>query len=822
MAIHNVSNANELTAAIDSAQAGDTIELASGFYGDLRILNTNYSSDVTITSADAGDPATFSSIFLFDSSNITFDSLNVEFEADEDTREWHSAFRADYSSDITLQNSVVTGDEAVGGISPDSPETALDGTGVEGYAIGRAATLLGSSDVTFDGNEFSNFRNGISFTEQDGLTVTDNEFYDMRTTFVNGATLHNATISDNHFSALDPWRSPHGGGDHGDYIHIWTRVTDDSPSDNILISGNFMETGISGTDSVLGIYIEDQGPGFTGVVIEDNLIHNSHPQGILMENTDGGIIRNNTLLQSSGEEANAPGILLTENTTNTLVENNVAARINGSSAEDTSLGNVFQGNLFVQSHSPDQPNFTGDMFLNPLTLDGETADFMVLPGSPAEGVGSSLTHYQTSDGTIAGIASESEGGLQMQTLQFSAEVLYGTGIDLSSAEVTWNFGDGGSATGANVSHSYLTPGTFETTATITQGSQTYHLAKTVVVNTPEIIEADFDTAIEDESFYDSPTVVEGNTKLVDTDLGKSLSMSADSTVEFGNEQGLYDNSEYSISMDISTPPNSGEDGMLVYFNGSAYAWFQDGELIFRGLTDQGEQFSLSTSNADLNDGNWHQVVYTFSEEAGSASLYIDGKVSDTVSGLQGKQITDIGQDFFLGNPFGDSFAGNVDNLSFVRAALDPTKIAEQYQALQAELAAGGGDSGQLGAVSTAAIDEDNDVPTEAEVQDLQAKLSAIKTQQGSPDPDDLDESVAQDPIFSFQVFFDKIMAILGDLFGFGGEEPIGGETTASGTAGVKQSGDETDLYKLVPATSESSETAGGDDSDEILDGEIAA
>ena len=62
MATITVSNAAQLSAALSSAHAGDTILLAGGNYGDFSISNLSFSSQVTIESADPTNPAVFRSL----------------------------------------------------------------------------------------------------------------------------------------------------------------------------------------------------------------------------------------------------------------------------------------------------------------------------------------------------------------------------------------------------------------------------------------------------------------------------------------------------------------------------------------------------------------------------------------------------------------------------------------------------------------------------------------------------------------------------------------------------------------------------------------
>ena len=52
-----VSNGHQLSLALANATGGEVIELAAGDYGDFYLGRRDFSSEVTIKSADASNPA---------------------------------------------------------------------------------------------------------------------------------------------------------------------------------------------------------------------------------------------------------------------------------------------------------------------------------------------------------------------------------------------------------------------------------------------------------------------------------------------------------------------------------------------------------------------------------------------------------------------------------------------------------------------------------------------------------------------------------------------------------------------------------------------
>ena len=70
MTIITVSSAAQLSTALQTATGGDVIRLAAGNYGDFSINSKAFASDVTITSADSGNPAVFHTLNITNSSNL--------------------------------------------------------------------------------------------------------------------------------------------------------------------------------------------------------------------------------------------------------------------------------------------------------------------------------------------------------------------------------------------------------------------------------------------------------------------------------------------------------------------------------------------------------------------------------------------------------------------------------------------------------------------------------------------------------------------------------------------------------------------------------
>lgn len=821
MAVHTVSTSEELATALEAARGGDRIELEAGDYGLVQITSETFSSEVTITSADPDDMATIGKLKVWSSSNLTFENVNLTFTATEDTLDFESLARFDYGENITFRNCVFEGDTAKAGIDPDSPASELAENGIDGYPIGGALAFLNVDNIAIEDCDFSTFKGGLAFVYGDNIEVTGNSFENMRTTQLIGADVDNLEIRDNHFSEINPWTSPSGGGDHGDYIHIWTTSNQVGPSSDITIADNFFE---GAGPAVQGIYIEDnnKGKGYEDVVIENNLMQASHAQGIYVERADGLIIRDNTLLEGATEGGNAPGVLLNQGNTNVVVENNVLSRVIGEDVDNAAAQNVVVGdNLYVQYDTPDEPGYAPDLFLNPLIDNGEVSDYLVLPGSAAVGVGARMTQYQPADGPIAGISAESRDGFDMMRVDVSLKTIYdpASDIDLDDAEVVWDFGDGTTASGETATHSYLVPGYYEISARVeTVRDGTLSLTKTIEVETPHVIDVDLEGGLQDTTFVANDVFAEGDVRLESTELGTSAHLASDSAkIRVHDTDDMFDNTEMSIGIAFN---GDASDGTLIYFSANVYASFQDGDLKVSGLTDAGESFTMMSDGANLNDGEWHQMVYTFDQAAGEARLYIDGAEVDQANGIEGAQKPGIGQDFYVGNPFGGSFEGHIDNLDFVRAALTPEQVEDGYQSFQAAL-----DStltvDPTVEHGTAAVDDDNDQVSSKELQTLQEHLGEKLLFAERPTESEAEDSASDDGGTDglLTPLLEKIFSLLSGLVGHDARDlqaQLFQPEVASGQAGVSDSGDEDDLHTLIPATGYADESGDEDEDDGLL------
>lgn len=683
---YKVASAAELESVLSQATGGDVIELAAGNYGELYIKNSVYSGEVRIVSEDPDNMAVFKGIQLLESGNLTFDSIHLDLDP-QDGDLFNVGLRITESSDVTIENSVLHG----GFVShPDEP--ALDA-----YPVGRGVHVISSEDVVVRNNDIYDLEHGVLHNKSDGLIIDNNDIHDTRQSPIAGGGTSNITITDNNLWHVEPYGYGTATGDHADMMHFYPVYDQTGGVKNVTITGNTMLQSDSPT-AVLGVYLDDygvagEGHGYTNVVISDNILHNGNAQGIRIENGNGVTITDNTLVQGGGDENDAPGISLIANTRNAVVDNNIiSGQLRGTSIDDASGQNVTIGdNLLTQRTDPAGDNYAGDIFVNGLADVPSLEELQIIPGSEADGYGADASKLDsTPEGYTAIVSGLSGSGLSMKTVTFDAEAFFGPDgeIDPDTASIRWDFPDGTTAYGETVSHAFDVAGLHDVKVTVTPAEgAAFVVGKTVAVVDPYAIRTDFSTGTQDLSDLENPVTTLGSVTYEATDLGSSLRLgTSTSRLTFEQSPELLNNPEFTFSMAFNKDAGDASlKGTLAYFSGSGILRTDEETISFDGRTSTGDVIALEFDEADIEDGEWHEVTYTFSQEAGTATLYLDGQVVDKQTGLTGIQYTANGHDLHLGGLSKESFQGLIDNVAFIKTALDTYDSEEEFEAVESPL-----------------------------------------------------------------------------------------------------------------------------------------
>lgn len=311
MSTFKVSTTAQLVSALKLAKAGDTVSLASGTYAGVTLKGLSYSGAVTIASADPTKPAVFSDLMVRYSSNLQFADVVLSSQSGGPT----NAFQVLDSSKIGFARILA-----------------------EGPPLGAAAEATGlmirnSQQVAVTDSEFRNLKHGVSLLDNNGVTLTNNYFHDIRIDGIRGGGSSNVTIAENLFT---DFRS--ADLDHADAVQFWTTNTTASAS-NIVVIGNAVVRGYG--DPIQGIFFRDQVGNlpFKNVTISGNLVVGGSYNGIFADGVAGGGIVGNTVVALPDQAS----WIRTQASSGVLISGNIA------SAYNTVEGGVPGGNDLVRA-----------------------------------------------------------------------------------------------------------------------------------------------------------------------------------------------------------------------------------------------------------------------------------------------------------------------------------------------------------------------------------------------------------------------------------------------------------------------------------------
>lgn len=261
------STAAELAAALKAAQPGDTITLAGGDYGALKLASK---AGLTIASADPKNPPRFTAINATGCSALVLSGLSL---AGNDGSSLLTTLRLD-----GCKGAVVRGCQ-------------IDAANI-GVSAGAVVYVIKSQDVEIDGNRIRGGHETIMLVDSDRITVTGNSLSDFGAVAVRGGGDNDVLIDSNDMRRATSPSWPLG--DHGDYIHLWTKPARGVVS-NVTITNNLMDQ--DSGNPIMGISLQiTGGHSFANVVIGGNLILSDNAQAMRLEGINGGRIVGNTMV----------------------------------------------------------------------------------------------------------------------------------------------------------------------------------------------------------------------------------------------------------------------------------------------------------------------------------------------------------------------------------------------------------------------------------------------------------------------------------------------------------------------------------------------
>lgn len=671
--IFSVSNSEELMNALGSATGGDTIELAGGEYGALTLnhqtsFDFTYDSPVTIVSADTENPAAFASMNIVGASNITFDNIDFDYQYKEGDPLWAKPFLISESNNITIRNSVFDGDVASG-----------TGTSADGYGTGFGLGVRASSDVTIDNTEFKSWWKGMSIGLSEDITITNNDIHDIRSDGVNFGQVQSVLFEGNY---IHDFRVNQESGDHADMIQVMAGAHAEATTADLTIRGNILDIGDGDVTQMIFMgnnkysWTQDSAWLYQNITVEDNLIRGSHQHGIAVGQTDGVIIRNNTLLDSEHPDARFAPIITTNESLNVLVEGNVQV---GSFSDNPDPTWTIQNNLSLQNDSPELAGYYKDQFIASSMNDGAGAFVLDPDGELAKsGAGVTWMGLETSPNTLVPQFDIHSKGIDSQTLVFDASHTYGPAgaITDDNAEFHWTFGDGTTATGQVIEHRFGAAGIYDVTLTVVLADGT-----TVTVDSDaRVIGSDalrFNS--DDGTFYLQSYGTE--TALAGTDIasvddgsgGMTVDLSASETftqIQPEHFSNFLGSKSFELSMAFEADQPGVSQGWILRLHGVLGVQAdQSGDIKVSLWDDDAAEFSLASDGLNLNDGGIHTFELQLDDASETLRLVVDGTVVDMTE-FTGNVTQGINHSLKFGDARRESFDGQMHSFDLDVAASD--------------------------------------------------------------------------------------------------------------------------------------------------------
>lgn len=627
--IITVTTQAELVDALRGATGGEVISLASGNYGDLTLVDRpsfdlSFASTVSIVSADPSNPAVVTGLDLRGASNISFENITFDYSYEAGQPIWEKPFAISGSDNVNFASCRFDGDLASGLTEADN-----------GFPTAFGLSVRDSSQIDVTDCEVSGFYRGLVFSNVDDLNVIGNDVHGIRMDGMNFSAVQGVLIEDNTIHDFD--RSMNSL-DHSDMIQFWTNGTT-RPSTDIIIRGNTLDIGDGEyTQSIfMRNDLVDRGLAgsemfYQNILIENNVIINGHLHGITVGETNGLTIQNNSVLHSDGASRDGadlaveiPRISVASASTDVTITHNATSSITGFTGQ---AGWTVNMNAFVQDQDPNAPGWYGDVFItSTLTPEDGEVGFIARPGGMLStlGAGAPVT---LGDRNVQGLdaafhMTQGEAGVNDRTFDATLTV----GVQPPGTLYLWDFGDGTTASGSLVQHSYSAPGVYAATLTvILPDGSTDRASATIGIQSPELIQLGSGGAFILSSFGTQSVLTTATS--IDQDGGIQLGgAGVTARIDRTALNPLFGSEDLSIdfSLDADKQSSSGE---IFRLHGSFVAAVNSrGELVVRAWSSEGDAVALVSIGQSINDGSSHDVNIRL--EGGRLSLWIDGQmVSD--------------------------------------------------------------------------------------------------------------------------------------------------------------------------------------------------
>jgi nitrous oxidase accessory protein NosD len=662
---------DDLGAALASASAGTMIELAGGDYGafDARRVSGAVGQPVTVRSADPAKPARFSEMDLREVNHVVLDGLLFDYTYNPADKSNLRSFQVFASRDLTIRNSIFDGD-----IAP------ADGPDEEAYPTGFGLSVTSSAEIKIEHNAIHDFYRGLIVSDSVDVDILNNDVYAIRMDGMNFAQVERVLIESN---IIHDFKRAVGSPDHADMIQFWTNKTD-RPSIDITIRNNVLNSGLGWFTQSIFMRNEEVDQGRAGpemfyknVKIEGNVIINAHQYGIFLGQTDGLIISKNTIVhnaRSDGRKPNrrlwTPLVRVNEESRNVRVQNNIFHAVTGYADQ---LDWIVDNNIEVQDTSDKAPNFYNSIFVAAQSGDPrDLASFRYLASGPLANTGAGSPMLAPGADLLV---APSQTGLRSPIIRtipdadvpnrFTFDIADSSadlGLNFLESDVIWDFGDGITATGLSVSHSYSLPGSVEVKLTIkTLSGQILNGAALVRPRNPEVIVYDKKSGVVSSYASDPPIRLNLPLRPGPIMLGgenQLITISREALMPF------FGSRSFALQTRIRSSGGYKAAGTLFHMYKTLIVSVGGrGNVSVEFNTETGSELRLSTPPLRVLANEWVDISIEYSDAEdllrlrANGEVVAQGKISGPVRPLEHWGLA-------LGNPFKPqrSFQGEMDRL----------------------------------------------------------------------------------------------------------------------------------------------------------------
>lgn len=297
-----VNTREQLLAAIERAQGGETIMLAPGDYGAVAINKRRFDAPLTLASQSADRPANLAGLSIYGSQKIRIVGLSLGRPLKPGEPIYTQLNGVASSQDVAFERVFFHG-------SLDA-NPSNDAWGLY---------VVASSGVTIHDSRFEDLVRAFIFDKSSNIRVTSSRFRHIQSDAGDFAAVDNVLVDGNVYTDFLP-----APGDHPEAVQVWTNGQTKGSS-NITISNNQLLQGRGAGPQ--GFFIRDELKRYPhrNIRIVNNLIYtNDQWEGISIEGADGVVIAGNTVLSQMNNDKQV--WIRLERVTGALVESNVAVR----------------------------------------------------------------------------------------------------------------------------------------------------------------------------------------------------------------------------------------------------------------------------------------------------------------------------------------------------------------------------------------------------------------------------------------------------------------------------------------------------------------